>query len=520
MYKLMLVEDEEIVRESMIQNIVWEQYGFQLSGACRNGQEALEQVPLLLPDVVVTDICMPLVDGLELARYLREHYPSIFVVILTGFSEFSYAQQAVQLRVHDFILKPVVPREFCAILAKLSAELQTRDSHRSSMRSLQSRANQAEAILRSSVFRHILRASMTSEEVRIAAERAGLRLDCAVYCALFCQAQHISQSITEAQRLQDAVQEVAVRFPNCTGALLDDRYAVLLIGGRTQEEVTGRSRDAADMLANAVSRACGVPAVAGVGTCCCSLSGLHRCFQEAFHALGYGFSTGQKVVVDRLALAAERPVTAGHPLPGEQSIVQALQTRSEAAVEDRLNDLFDEMRRRSLHLSACVPVLERLRFALTDLIPRDSLRAASHIPPAEQWFRIEELHQAYAQLAAFVLRCLKPQEEDPAQRCVESAKGYILQHYHDSEFSLSELLSLLNVSKSYFSAVFKAQTGQTFIEYLTSLRMDKARCLLATTNLCTYEIAERIGFTDPHYFSVTFKRYVGKTPREYRESAL
>lgn len=114
---------------------------------------------------------------------------------------------------HDFILKPVVPREFCAILAKLSAELQTRDSRRSSMRSLQSRANQAEAILRSSVFRHILRASMTSEEVRIAAERAGLRLDCAVYCALFCQAQHISQSIMRRSGCRTRCRRSPCAFP-------------------------------------------------------------------------------------------------------------------------------------------------------------------------------------------------------------------------------------------------------------------------------------------------------------------
>ena len=153
MYKLMLVEDEAIVRESMIHNIDWERYGFTMACACENGREALERIGSVLPDVVVTDICMPFVDGLELARHLQEHYPSIFVVILTGFSEFSYAQQAIKLRVHDFILKPVVPREFCAILEKLSADLDSRNSQRSSLRSLQSRAYQAETIMRSEIGR-------------------------------------------------------------------------------------------------------------------------------------------------------------------------------------------------------------------------------------------------------------------------------------------------------------------------------------------------------------------------------
>ncbi len=517
MYRLMLVEDEALVRESMIQNIDWEWYGFELAAACENGQEAIDRLPDVRPDVVVTDICMPLVDGLELARHLREHYPTCFVVILTGFNEFAYAQQAIKLRVHDLILKPVSPKEFCTILTRLAAELKSRDSQRSSMRSLQSRAHEAEATLTGALFGRLRRAAMTADEVREAAAGAGLTLDSEYYCALLAQTRHTDQSVTECQRLQDAARGTAARFPACSGALVDDCFPAILLGGRTQDEASRRARDAAAMLADAVGKAAGVPAQIGIGGCRRGLGGLHDCFHEAFHALGYGFVSDRRVIADEAARAAEQPVTPQDPLPSEREIVVALQAHDESGAQRLLDRLFQAMARRGLHRDACLPPLERLRVLLGELVPAKAEQAAPQVPPAEAWFDAAEVRRVYGQLIAFIHRQTLPDASDPAQRCVESAKGYILQRFHDSDFSLKELLSLLNVSKSYFSSVFKAQTGQTFVEYLTTVRMEKAKYLLTHTTLCTYEIADRVGFTDSHYFSVTFKRFTGKTPRDYRE---
>lgn len=519
MYKLMLVEDEAIVRESMIQNIDWERYGFTMACACENGREALEHMGSVLPDVVVTDICMPFVDGLELARHLQEHYPSIFVVILTGFSEFSYAQQAIKLRVHDFILKPVVPREFCAILEKLAGDLDSRNSQRSSLRSLQSRAYQAETILRSALFRTILRSQPTAEQVRRSAEEAGLQLSCPVYGTVFCRPHGCLEAATQSQHLQDAAQSVATRFPHCTAAVVEDVYPVLLVGGRTDEEVTSRCRDAASMLADAVARRTGAPATVGAGSCCTGPGSLHRSFREAFHALGYGFTQPQRLLIDHLCRAAERPATDADPLPSTKPLRKALADGNGDEVARQLRDLFDTLRRRKLHRDGCLPLLERLRFALTDLIPADGVSAAPVLSPAEQWTTLDQAEQELGQLAAFLLRSARTADsDDPARLCVERAKVLIQQNYHDSAFSLTELLSLLNVSKSYFSSAFKAQTGQTFTEYLTAVRMEKAKLLLTTSNLRSQEIAERVGFTDPHYFSVAFKRTVGQTPREFKEA--
>lgn len=517
MYQIMLVEDETLVRESMIQNIDWAQYGFTMACACEDGQEAIEHLPEILPDVVITDICMPNVDGLELARHIQANYPATFVVILTGFNEFSYAQQAIKLRVHDFVLKPVLPKEFCGILEKLALELSQRDNRRDDLRTLYSNARQGQEMLKNLLFRQILHEPTSEIDIRNAAERAGLSLSRRVHCVLLCQLQDATISIKNAQRLLDAATSTAVRFNHCICALVEDRYAMVILGGRTTAEVSQQAKDVGVMLATAVTRTCGLPAQVGVGGCCTELASLHRSATEAQHALGYSFTLERNVIVDSVAVAAERAVTRADPLPSERHIVAAIQGHDEATAQKKLEELFSTFTQRGLHRDTCIPTLERLRFALTDQIPPDAQSAAPSIASPADWFRAKTIQKQYAQLLAFLHRRAVPQADDPAVRCATAAEAYIRQNYHDSDFSLAKLLTLLSVSKSYFSSVFKAQTGQTFIEYLTAVRMEKAKFFLKYSALCTYEIAERVGFTDSHYFSITFKRHVGMTPREYKE---
>lgn len=517
MYQIMLVEDEALVRESMMQNIDWAQYGFALSCACEDGQEAIERLPEVLPDVVITDICMPNVDGLELARHLQANYPATFVVILTGFNEFSYAQQAIKLRVHDFVLKPVLPKDFCSILEKLALELGQRDNRRDDLRTLYSNARQGQEMLKNLLFRQILHEPTDAADIQNAADRAGLNLSRRVHCVLLCQLQDAALSIKNAQRLLDAAQTTAVRFNHCICALVDDRYAMVLLGGRTTAEVSQQAKDVGVMLAAAATRTCGLPAQVGVGGGCTDLSALHRSAQEAQHALGYGFNLERNVIIDSVAAAAEQSVTRDNPLPSERDIALAVLDHDEPAAQEKLESLFRAFSQRGLHRDACIPTLERLRFALTDQIPADAHAAAPAIAPPSEWFRARTIQKQYSQLLAFLQRRAATQTDDPAVRCATAAEAYIRQNYHDSDFSLAKLLTLLNVSKSYFSSVFKAQTGQTFIEYLTAVRMEKAKFFLKYSALCTYEIAERVGFTDSHYFSITFKRHVGMTPREYKE---
>ena len=471
MYQIMLVEDEMLVRESMAQNTNWDKFGFAPPHVFENGRQALEQLESVLPDVVITGICMPFVDGLELARNIYEKFPDTIVVVLTGFSEFSYAQKAIRYHVHDYLLKPVSPKEFDQLLENLSAELSRRDNRQG----LYSRAVLADEVLKDHFFQGLL------------------------------------QSDT-AQELPEAAQ-------GCAPAqlrLLGDQHVMLIVSGDETAELMARTAAGARHL-RAVMQEAEITAPIGIGGAYAGLDGLRQSAQEAQHALGYAFSTGETLLFDP-ELRKSSGSLQTDDCPTAAQIASTLQSGSGSRALELTGTLFTCMRRRRVHESECRPVLQRLQILVASHLTREQLLRAPAMLLPQQGYALEEVRLSVERLEGYILQCQAQQNDTPAARCGRLAVAYINEHYADCDLKLPDVLEHLGVSRSYFSTVFKEKTGQSFVEYLTNLRMEKAKEYLRETGLCTYEIAERIGFADPHYFSLTFRRRTGMTPRQYREA--
>ena len=220
MYQIMLVEDEALVRESMAQNTNWEKFGFAPPHVFENGRQAADHLETVLPDVVITDICMPFLDGLELAKLVYERFPETIVVVLTGFSEFSYAQKAIRYHVHDYLLKPVSPKEFDQLLENLSAEL----SRRENRQGLYSRAVMADEVLKDHFFQSLLQTDAPQElpaSMREAGAGLGGRLH-AVALAL---------PPTRPEGIEARGQRVAEVCAPAQFRLLGDQHVMLIVSG-------------------------------------------------------------------------------------------------------------------------------------------------------------------------------------------------------------------------------------------------------------------------------------------------
>ena len=204
--------------------------------------------------------------------------------------------------------------------------------------------------------------------------------------------------------------------------------------------------------------------------------------------------------------------------PTAAQIAGTLQSGSGNRALELTGTLFTCMRRRRVHESECRPVLQRLQILMASHLTREQLLRAPAMLLPQQGHALEEVRLSVERLEGYILQCQAQHNDTPAARCGRLAVAYINEHYADSDLKLPDLLEHLGVSRSYFSTVFKEKTGQSFVEYLTNLRMEKAKEYLRETGLCTYEIAERIGFADPHYFSLTFRRRTGMTPKQYREA--
>lgn len=505
MYQIMLVEDEMLVRESMAQNTNWEKFGFAPPHVFENGQQALDHLEAVLPDVVITDICMPFVDGLELAKRVYETLPDTIVVVLTGFSEFSYAQKAIRYHVHDYLLKPVSPKEFDQLLQTLSSAL----SERENRQGLYSRAVLADEVLKDHFFQSLLQPDAV-QELPDTPQAVGIEFGGRLHAvALTAPVEHTEDIGLLSSRIVQSCAPAQLR-------LLGDQHIMLIVSGDETAELMARTAAGARHLRTLLQEAeLHVPI--GIGAAYAGLSGLRQSAQDALHALGYAFSTGETLLFDP-ELRKSSGSLQTDDCPTAALIASTLQSGSGSRALELTGTLFTCMRRRRIHDSECRPVLQRLQILMASHLTREQLQRAPAMLLPQQGYALEEVRLSVERLEGYILQCQAQHTDTPAARCGRLAVAYINEHYTDSEFKLPDLLEHLGVSRSYFSNVFKEKTGQSFVEYLTNLRMEKAKEYLRETGLCTYEIAERIGFADPHYFSLTFRRRTGMTPKQYREA--
>lgn len=504
MYQIMLVEDEALVRESMAQNTNWEAFGFAAPHVYENGQQALDQLARVRPDVVITDICMPFLDGLELARHVYELLPETIVVVLTGFSEFSYAQKAIRYHVHDYLLKPVKPQEFDDLLRNLSSELSARESRQG----LFTRAVLADEVLKDHYFQSLLQPEPTQEPEEVVR---------AIWDELPGRLHTVALTPVQARtaELESCCARVAELCAPAQARILGEQWLMLILSGDETAELMARTATGARQLRIQLQEQ-GVSVPIGISGVHTGHEQLHQAAQAALHALGYAFSTAETLLFDPdLRKSAGSLQT--EDCPTAALIAATLQSGSGSRALELTSTLFTCMRRRRVHENECRQVIQRLQILLSANLTREQQHRAPALVLPQLGYGLEEVRLSVERFEGYVLQCRSQHNDSPAARCVRQAVAFLNEHYSDCDLKLPDILEHLGVSRSYFSTVFKEKTGQSFIEYLTNLRMEKAKEYLRETSLCTYEIAERIGFADPHYFSLTFRRRTGLTPKQFKE---
>ena len=284
MYQIMLVEDEMLVRESMAQNTNWGRFGFAAPHVFENGQQALEQLETLRPDVVITDICMPFVDGLELAQHIYETLPETIVVVLTGFSEFLMPRGPSGITCTTIFSKPVSPREFDQLLQSLAAEL----SEKRERQGVYSRAAVAGEVLKDRFFQSLLQPELP-QELNGAMREAGVEFGGGMHAVVLAALPEGPIALDE--------QEITQLCAPAQFRVLEDQHAMLIVSGEDTAELMARTAAGARQLCAQLEKGAGAIPV-GIGGAYSGLDGLRRSAQEAQHALGYAFSSGQTLLFD------------------------------------------------------------------------------------------------------------------------------------------------------------------------------------------------------------------------------
>lgn len=534
MYKLVIVDDEEEVRKGIIKKIEWNKYNFEIAGEAENGREALDLIEENIPDVVITDITMPLMNGLELAAIIREDFPTVKTIIITGFDDFKFAQQAIKYGVSDYILKPVMPKDIDDLMEKLKTQIDDEIAQKEDIIQLREHYNKSLPIIRDKFLTSLITGKPEKNEVEKRISGFNLKLDGKgfIVAAANIDAESINNNIygeDDTELLKFAVlnisQEILARHSPGEVFFHDDNL-VIIAGFQEYERTTilNKSFSLLEEIRQNVEKYLKITITTGLGSISASLDRLNDSYKTALSALEYKLLIGSNRVIFIEDIEPQNGSNLLFDENKERHLISSIKLGSDNDVTEAVNALFEDIsgikasfREYQFYLMETVASIYRLS--------RDLQIDSSDIPGFNtnlyaEIFKLNSINEIRDWIENICIRLMNyiaRKRHNTTETLLVKAKDYINNNYGDDELSIQKVANHLHISSSYLSMIFKKQTGETFLKYLVGVRLGAARELLSNSDLKTSEIAERVGYPDINYFSYFFKKNFGISLREYKE---
>ena len=531
MYKVLFVDDEILIQEAVRNCVPWGRLGYQLIGTCKNGKEAMEVIRGTPPDLLLTDIKMPHVDGIELSKFVFQNYPDIKIVIISGYDEFEYAKQAIRYKVAEYILKPISPQEMTGLLTKMKQSLDLKNKWLENFKKIRAAYYSGRQIRRKALLNRVIYEGIDYEtEEKL--EEIGISLEETHYTVIYVEAR--KESVFKESSFQDQrelayfavfniASEVAQENKNCIAFQSREGQTILLVGGGGPMELEAGTAALCRRLKEAISVYLHLDMIFGIGRIISLKRDITESYLSAKEAVDYRFLDREQDIFPARQIKA----CAGKAIAEMRSrsllIVHKVKKGGQQEFEQELSCFFKELRRGEMGKKECIFSLQNVMMELERLLEEAGIEGESPYIEMKQIQisiyedeTLAEMEQDLRKACLLVSKALEQQKDSCNQRLVLLAKEYIDQHYGDFDISLDAISSYLSISISHFSSLFKRYTGTTFVEALTQKRIDRAKELMEQSSLRICEISEAVGFENAQYFSSTFKRWTGKTPREYK----
>lgn len=531
MLRIFLVEDEFVVREGIKKNISWEEYGYEFCGEASDGELAFPMIQKLKPDIVITDIKMPFMDGLSLSRLIKKEMPWIEIIILSGHSEFEYAKESISIGVAQYLLKPINGMD---LLKEVDAVAQRIEEKRKEQQIREMYAKEMEENFlreRIELFQNLVTGSKTVVELLEWGDKLGLDLSALWYNILLLKVQAVksgegqySAKQLEIEKRMDALLDESCMI--CFDRGLDGR--AILFKADSEELLNKIQQDYVDMVKALLDEEEDVAYFGGVGLAVNRLREVQQSFEKATYAFTQRYFIKENLIlqsadVEKNIFAKDDSFSISEVNPKQidrRKIQSFLKIGCKEEVVYFLDTFFGE-----LHTNVMKSVMFRqyiamdIYFVVVAFLEELQI-SRSEIEPLEisaGLLQTEESTQAY--IENIMQKAIELRDNLAGNRyraVIEEAIQFIENNYAQEELSLNNLAAHVNFSPNHLSVIFSQQTGKSFIKYLTDYRMERAKELLRCTGKRSSVIAGEVGYKDSHYFSYLFKKTQGMTPTQYR----
>ena len=534
--KVFLVEDEMVIRRGIKNSIDWEKEGYIFCGEASDGELAYPMIIKEKPDILITDIRMPFMDGLELCKLVKKELPNIKILILSGYDEFDYAKEAIRLGVTEYLLKPISSGKLLEALNGVSESIRREKEDKDLVRKYMEEMRENTEHEKQKFFEQMIAGNLSMADALETGKKYEMSLSAGMYNLLlfrFTLGEENRKSGELLGEAEYAIEKLTERLEYVFEFQRGVEGWAFLLMADNEEQMSERVKELSKDLEEIMKNYSTIAYFGGIGQPVARLRELEESFREAERALAARFTMelNRIISVDDIRMAQnvdtldDIEITSFGEIEKTRTMLEKFLNNG---VEDEIDEFVDvyinELPEENLK-----SVLMRQYIIMDAYIVMMSFCEKIEGIEGKMQAQSEELKnsmktiQTLEEIKNYIRMLLKKiigvRDTISGRRysdIIEIAKDQIRKTYLSDEISLNTIAAEVGMSPSYFSSIFSKEMGKTFVEYLTEIRMDRAKELLMCSSMKTSEIGYEVGYKDPHYFSYIFKKTQNCTPKEFR----
>lgn len=532
MIKVFLVEDEIVIRNGIKRGIQWEEEGMEFVGEASDGEMAFPLIRKTKPDILITDIRMPFMNGLELSRTVLKELPETKILILSGYGGFDYAQEALRIGVQEYLLKPVSSTKLLGAVKDIIGVIEKEREEKELLKRYSLEMEESKQRKIQDFFDRLVTEQVPMAEALAEGHVLGMELVAESYNIILFKLRIKEHEMEYSEQVVAAEREIRSYAASQGNVYVYERGAEglgFLIKGNGKEEMAHSIREFCSNLVALTNVYEGVEYYVAVGKSVDRLRELGDSYHEANKAFASRFAEEWNKIVsggdvyenDTMDIDIHNVYSVENT---RKMVQQFLHSGTLDEVESFIEGYFGNVRGENLkslmmRQYICMDIyFSVIAFGEEIGVCREELvQTCGEINGLSEHIGNLEKTMKYVQS---ILQGVILLRDSAAGRkysdILVKAQSYIQEHYMEDDMSLNRLASYVNMSPSYFSSIFSQESGQTFVEYLTEVRMEKAKELLMCSNQKISEIVYQVGYKNSHYFNYIFKKTQNCSPREYR----
>lgn len=525
--KVMIADDESIFREYLQEKVDWKIIGLEVCITAKNGVEALELAVKLRPHIALVDINMPFMDGLTLAEKLKEALPEIKIVLITGYSEFEYARRAIKLGVEDYILKPFDDEELIRVLIKLKGALLKEREEKIITR------NSCD-IMREKLLNTLISGDYanTREELEKQLEYLEIKLGAGLFAVgaieiddMYQRWEDNSEIALWKYAVSNILNELVEREEFCTVFNGPEGRILAILKLDNKDGSMENILPSFHKLCNYVNKYLKFTLTVGIGGVHRDFSGIRKSYLESRVALQNKLTIGNNKVIEYSVLESKYSNVGFFPSEISEEVLINLRLNDWEKTKIKIDEVFNDMCKNHLSMDYTLIICTGLvSICLSYIIESGNeikeIFGEGFLPFSQmrENSSMEALHNWVLGLFSTALRYSGENKNTRPKKIVNSAREYINNYYNRCDLNLEQIATSLYINPGYLRTIFKREIGVTVTEYITNVRMSKAKELLKSGSMKLSGVSETVGYSDASYFSKCFKKYYGASPRDYENS--